>query len=205
MKLKSFDEFVNESNEVEIFENAFEEIKKFVDNPYGIGANAAEDSGSRITFRCESKSGRDKVQNNLKKLGIPSKKMSNSMQDKAYKYRYELSVFENETFESFINEGYGDINYKTDKYALVLTGGSIGSGRNSLNCFVGRFTATLIETGDDKDKLVETKKRMNKQLSPGEKSYYGMSYKVIELTPSKVKEIDYLKDYQEKSDTKEVE
>jgi len=46
---------------------------------------------------------------------------------------------------------------------------------------------------------------MNKQLSPGEKSYYGMSYKVIELTPSKVKEIDYLKDFQEKSDTKEVE
>ena len=107
------------------------------------------------------------------------------------------------TFLETLNEG--EINYKTDKYALVLAGGSLGSGRNSLNCFVGSGMASIIETGNDKDELVETKKRRNKQLSPGEKSYYKMSYKVIELTPAKIKEIDYLKDFQNKSDDTEVD
>jgi hypothetical protein len=107
------------------------------------------------------------------------------------------------TFLEALNEG--DINYKTDKYALVLVGGSLGAGKNSINCYIGGGMASIVETGNDKDALVETKKRRNKQLSPGEKSFYRMSYKVIELTPSKIKEIDYLKDFQNKSDDTEVD
>jgi hypothetical protein len=77
-----------------------------------------------------------------------------------------------------------------DKYALVLVGGSIGTTFN--NVFVGGQMGTIFKTSNDKDDLVDSKKRMNKQLSPGEKGYYGMSYKVIELTPRVKKTIEDL-------------
>ena len=96
-------------------------------------------------------------------------------------------VYESAEFE--INEG--EINYKTDKYALVLVGGSIGS-KGSFPLFVSGQMGSIVETSNDKEALVEGKKRRNKQLSPGEKKYYRMSYKVIELTSNKIKEIDLL-------------
>lgn len=101
--------------------------------------------------------------------------------------------------ESFNSLNEGEVNYKSDAYALVLVGGSIGS-KGSYPIFVGRAMGSIVETSNDKDALVETKKRMNKQLSPGEKSYYGMSYKVIELTNSARKNIDYLIAFQNKPD-----
>jgi len=108
-----------------------------------------------------------------------------------------------EIAESFeINEG--EINYKTDKYALVLVGGSIGS-KQSYPLFVSGSMGSIIETSNDKDALVETKKRMNKQLSPGEKSYYRMSYKVVELTSNKIKEIDMLISKQSSSEDTIIE
>jgi hypothetical protein len=55
---------------------------------------------------------------------------------------------------------------------------------------------SVIETGNDNEALKETAKRMRKQLSPGERKYYGMSYTVIELTPNKIKEIEYLQSKQ---------
>lgn len=97
-------------------------------------------------------------------------------------------INESKEFESLLE---GDVNYKSDKYALVLTGGSIGA-QKSFPIFVSGMWASITETGNDKDSLVEKKKRMNKILSPGEKKYYGMSYKVIELTPAKIKEVDSL-------------
>ncbi|MCK9576033.1 MAG: hypothetical protein WC979_00530 [Candidatus Pacearchaeota archaeon] len=99
--------------------------------------------------------------------------------------------------ESAVNEG--EINLD-NKYALVCMGGSIGRGNISYPVFVGRDQGCIVETGDDKDAMVETKKRRNKTLSPGEKSYYGMSYKVIEITNSVRKTIDSLKAYQAKAE-----
>jgi hypothetical protein len=91
--IKLFEDFVNEGM-------SFQEIKdKYVDNPYGIGANSVEyqDSpnyGNRLIFRSEDKYGRDQVEKKLKALGIPTKKMRKSTADKSFKYRYELVLFE---------------------------------------------------------------------------------------------------------------
>jgi hypothetical protein len=99
--------------------------------------------------------------------------------------------------ESKVNEGEDiDLN---QKYALVCIGGSIGS-KNEYPVFVGRDNGSIVETGDDKDTLAETKKRRNSQLTPGEKSYYGMKYKVIEITNSVRKTIAYLQDYKNKAE-----
>ena len=100
-----------------------------------------------------------------------------------------IKTYEDFLLESEINEA--DVNYQTDQFALVLVGGSIGSV-GSFPLFVSGQMASIFQTGNDKEELDEKKKRMNKQLSPGEKKYYRMSYKVIELTPSKRKDIDYL-------------
>ena len=108
-----------------------------------------------------------------------------------------LKTYEDFLFESELNEA--DVNYQTDQFALVLVGGSIGS-KGSFPLFVSGQMASIFQTGNDKEELVEKKKRMNKQLSPGEKKYYGMSYKVIELTPSKRKDVDYLIAQQSKSE-----
>jgi hypothetical protein len=96
----------------------------------------------------------------------------------------------------------GSVNL-SNQFALVLVGGSIGATK-TFPIFVGRDMGSIVETGDDKDALVSVKNQRNKTLSPGEKSYYGMSYKVIELTKSKVKQINNLIAFQDKSDDAEV-
>jgi len=189
---------------------SFDEIKdKYIDNPYGIGAQAVEfvegerGNPNRLIFRHDEKFRRDEIAKKLKAFGIPAKKMSTSTQDKAYKYRYELILQESEVNES-INEPIfeGEISL-SDQFALVLCGGSIGA-KQSFPIFIGNIMGTVIETGNDKDYLIEEKKRRNKQLTPGEKSYYRMSYKVIELTNSKIKLINDLIAAQNKSDDTEV-
>jgi len=110
------------------------------------------------------------------------------------------------SFDDFINESAkdeflfesGDINL-SDKFALVFVGGSIGS-KPKYPVFVKGSMASIHETGNDKDELKEKATRMRKQLSPGEKKYYGMNYTVIELTSSKIKEVDYLIAQQRKSE-----
>jgi hypothetical protein len=103
-------------------------------------------------------------------------------------------------FENELNEGAVDLS---KQFALVRTGGSIGT-RNSFPIFVGRDMGNVIETGDDKDALVEMKSRMNKSLSPGDKKYYGISHKVIELTAYKRKQINDLIALQNKSENEDV-
>jgi hypothetical protein len=92
---------------------SFDEIKdKFTENPYGIGAQGVEfiegerGNPNRLVFRSGERSRRDEIAKKLKAFGIPAKKMSNSTQDKAYKYRYVLTLFESaESNEIEINEG----------------------------------------------------------------------------------------------------
>jgi hypothetical protein len=103
--IPSFDEFLNENA------MSFDEIKdKFVQNPYGIGAQSVEyvedkrGESSRLIFRSDDKSRRDEIQKKLKTFGIPAKKMSKNTQESGYRFKYELILFENE-----INEAKKDV------------------------------------------------------------------------------------------------
>jgi hypothetical protein len=116
------------------------------------------------------------------------------------------------TFESFLSESEsvnqeilaeGDVNYKTDKFALVSKGGSIGS-RADYPVFVSGKMGSIIETSNDKEALKEKSKRMTKSLSPGERKYYGLGYTVIEIKPSTIKQIDDLINVQKSSDNTEI-
>ena len=85
-------------------------------------------------------------------------------------------------------------NLSDYKFALVSLGGSIGS-KNSLPVYASGKMGDIIEISNNKEELKETAARMRKSLSPGERSYYGMSYTVIELTPYKIKEVKDLLDF----------
>ena len=104
-------------------------------------------------------------------------------------------------FESFLNESSliseGDVNL-SQQFALVLTGGSIGS-RPKYPVFTRNGMGSIVETSDDKEALIQDAKRMRKMLSPGERKYYGMGYTVIELTPRKISEIEMLQSAQNKA------
>ena len=134
--IPSFNSFVNESmNEA----MSFDEIKdKYLDNPYGIGADAIEfidserGNSRKLIFRHGDKLRRDQIEKNLKTFGIPAKKMSKSMQDKAYKHRFELHLYESINEES-MNEAEKIevgifVRYKKDK---DFTGGKIKSIKGS--------------------------------------------------------------------------
>lgn len=100
----------------------------------------------------------------------------------------------NARFEGIFAKGgcmYGEGGEITGKYALVMLGGSIGS-KAKHPVYVNGKLGSIIATSDGKEELTEKAKRMRKNLSEGERKYYGMNYTVIELTPSKLKEIEML-------------
>ena len=104
--------------------------------------------------------------------------------------------------EDFLYEG--EVNYRQDPYALIRIGGSIGD-KAAYPVFAGRDMGSIIETGSDKEALVEKAAHMRKSLSPGERKYYGLNYKVIELTPRKIKEIEMLINHRNSAEDTEVE
>lgn len=82
-------------------------VNKYKDNPYGIGANSieyieSENWGNQLVLRFEDSYSRKETEAELKKMGIKAKKMSKSTADKAFKYRYELTVFESKVNEEYI-------------------------------------------------------------------------------------------------------
>lgn len=70
------------------------------------------------------------------------------------------------------------------KYGVFRFGGTIGDNNNAI--IIAGGAGTCVITGDDKEELKVKASRYNKMLTPGEKKFYRMSYKVIELT-SKIK------------------
>lgn len=118
----------------------------------------------------------------------------------AEQFEYITETMTDES-EDFIFEG--DVNYKSDKFALVRKGGSIGS-KSEYPVFMSGKMASIIETSNDKEALKEKAKRMTKSLSPGERKYYGVGYSVIEITPKRVKEIDNLIDLRKSSENDNV-
>lgn len=68
-------------------------------------------------------------------------------------------------------------------FAVIVIGGSIGQSRkNYIDKYKGYVTATFETPEEAKDYA----KRFRKLLSKGEKSYYGMNYKAVKLTPSDI-------------------
>jgi hypothetical protein len=97
-RIKLFEDFVNEGM-------SFQEIKdKYLDNPYGIGAETAEYLPGTLIFRHSNRYDRDQIEKNLRALGVPAKKMNRWATDKSYQYRYELVLFENSVNESKQND-----------------------------------------------------------------------------------------------------
>lgn len=59
-------------------------------------------------------------------------------------------------------------------YQVVLTGGSVAEQQAR-----GTQAARPTDTFADKADAAAKAKRLNKLLSPGEKAYYGLRYKVV--------------------------
>lgn len=115
--VKLFEQFLGES--------AFDAILKYVDNPYGIGADSAEfDQVGRdrqIVFRFADKRDREATRENLKELGIQGKKMSDANAEKGHAYPYELVVFESSVNEAY-NRWYIETWYDQDGRKVQLLG-----------------------------------------------------------------------------------
>jgi hypothetical protein len=120
-RFNSKEEVIGTVYEAEINEAmSFDELKnKYIDNPYGIGAQLVvfkpgeRGNANRLVFKHDDRYRRDNIESKLKDLGFPTKKMSKSTADKAFKYRYELTLFESE-----VNEGKSfefTFNYNTDE------------------------------------------------------------------------------------------
>ena len=102
-----------------------------------------------------------------------------------------------ELVNDIYNPDFGDINesvepevgeteerYALDKYkkaaiieayGVYRKGGSVGGGNDNYDPRVG---GVLVKTFDTPEEAKDYAKRMRKQLTPGEKSYYGMGYTV---------------------------
>jgi len=78
--------------------------------------------------------------------------------------------------ESLMTEKNNDFNLDDPFYALE-TGGSIGSG--SSNTYMDSKPGRVVATFKDKVKAQEYAKNRRKQLSPGERGYYEMGYRVV--------------------------
>jgi len=75
----------------------------------------------------------------------------------------------------------GHLDFNHD-FMIVREGGSIGEG--SRDTYFYQYNGTAYKTSDDKDELKELTVTKNKSLSPGEKSYYKIKYKVVPITNS---------------------
>jgi|688.fasta_scaffold405025_1 hypothetical protein len=83
-----------------------------------------------------------------------------------------------------INENESNVN-EAEQYAVVLTGGSIGDKPRPRDA---RGYVGMDASGEElltKEKASEKVKRMNKDLSPGEKKYYKLRYVVVPVKDNK--------------------
>lgn len=84
-------------------------------------------------------------------------------------------------FEDYLNESTSE-----EMFDVVMMGGSIGDrGITSLRQIKGEKVKNPDGLYDTKEKAKDVAKRMNKGLSPGEKKYYGIKYKVATVVDGK--------------------
>ena len=64
---------------------------------------------------------------------------------------------------------------------MIQTGGSIGEQNKDAYYHVGSGFGTLVKRDMSKDEATEFAKVRRKRLSPGERSYYGINYRVVPM------------------------
>ena len=74
-----------------------------------------------------------------------------------------------------------------EKYGVLQTGGSIGEQNRDTYYHVGSVFGTLVKQDVSKDEATEFAKNRRKRLSPGERKYYGINYRVVPM--SKLKKV----------------
>ena len=73
-----------------------------------------------------------------------------------------------------------------ERYCVIQVGGSVGE-QSKFNYILGNQTCRISRDNMTADEAKEYAKRMRKFLTPGERKYYGISYKAVLF--SKLKEI----------------
>lgn len=68
-----------------------------------------------------------------------------------------------------------------EKYGVIRTGGAIGEQNKDTYYHVGRVFGTLVKQDMSKDEATEFAKNRRKRLSPTERKYYGISYRVVPM------------------------
>lgn len=74
-----------------------------------------------------------------------------------------------------------------EKYGVLQTGGTIGEYNKDTYYHVGSVFGTLVLQDVSKDEATEFAKKRRKRLSPAERKYYGINYRVIPM--SKLKKV----------------
>lgn len=82
---------------------------------------------------------------------------------------------------------YREILEETEQYIVKMVGGSVGTKNPSNAKGYKGYKLTDEDTLMSQEKAKEKAKRMNKNLSPGEKKYYGIKYVVLKVEGNKVK------------------
>ena len=68
-------------------------MQAYKDNPYSLGADRIETHEKYAVLKYSTSYERERSKQKLRNAGITAKLMSNSMQPKTHKYRYELNVW----------------------------------------------------------------------------------------------------------------
>ena len=72
-----------------------------------------------------------------------------------------------------------------EKYGVLQTGGSIGEQNRDTYYHVGSVFGTLVKQDVSKDEATEFAKNRRKRLSPSERKYYGINYRVVPMNKLK--------------------
>jgi len=90
--MENFQEYVNVYDRM-INEDGVEElIKKYKDNPYGLGAGTIEVTKKYVILRFGNSLDREQTIPKLKKMKINVKDITKRKGPEAWKYRFELSI-----------------------------------------------------------------------------------------------------------------
>ena len=91
-------------------------------------------------------------------------------------------IYESEEVE-VKKEEYKELSEMPDdeEYGVLQTGGSIGEQNKDTYYHVGSVFGTLVLQDTSKDEETEFAKNRRKRLSPGERKYYGINYRVVPM------------------------
>jgi hypothetical protein len=71
----------------------------------------------------------------------------------------------------------------TKKFNVIRTGGSVGEISNAMrySSWDAKNGGTIVQTFENKDEAKDFAKALRSWLTPGERRYYKMSYKTVEV------------------------